>query len=254
MNSDPTGAPRRRQTYKNLALLTLAFLGSLAFYGLFIFTLTADLPAILRPAPEPHPGLRDDALKTALRNDRTHAPLSYFQARHALWNSIDGDGRRAIGTYTGDEIKYFKQPLPNTGAVEHAWPLTRLPREARSDLHHMFAATGEARAARLNLHYGPVKVAVWARGGSRSGPGHKLKPVFEVRPDTRGDIARAVFYVATMYQLNLPADEERTLRQWHREDPPDKAEKMRNDRISSLQKSRNPFIDYPNLVERISSF
>ncbi len=229
----------------DLTHLLFAAVGACLFYGLLF--------EMQRP-PEPHPGLRDDALKDALREDWAHSELSYFQARKYLWGEIDGDGRHAEGAYTGEDIEYFKQPLPNNGAVEHAWPMTRLPKEARSDLHHMYAVIGGARAARLNLRYGNVTVAVWSRGGSRSGPGAKLKPVFEVRKDRRGDIARAMFYVATMYDLDIPRAEEKVLRKWHHEDKPSKAERTRNNKIEKRQKSRNPFVDHPKLTNRISDF
>lgn len=254
MKKQPSNASIAAGQQRNFRFLFYSLLGALAFYALFAGAAWGAAALVFRPAPEPHPGLRDDALKAALRSDWEHRPLSYLSARNHLWNTIDGDGRRAKDTYTGQTIEYFKQPLPNNGAVEHAWPLTRLPRAARADLHHMFAVAGESRAARLNLHYDTVKVAIWARGGSKAGPGARLKPVFEVRPQTRGDIARAIFYIATMYELEIPQREEQTLRRWHREDPPDKAEKARNARIEKLQSSRNPFVDHPKLLDRISRF
>lgn len=232
----------------DLTRILLASLGACLFYGLLF--------GVMRPPPEPHPGLRDDELQRALRDDwdHKHKQLSYLRARNYLWGEIDGDGRHARGAYTGEKIEYIKQPLPNKGAVEHAWPLTRLPKEARSDLHHMFAVIGEARAARLNLHYGKVRVPVWSRGGSRSGPGSAIKPVFEVRKERRGDVARAMFYVATMYDMRIPAAEEKVLRKWHHDDPVDKAEKARNEQVAKRQKSRNPFVDHPKLSRRISDF
>ena len=229
----------------DVSRILLATLGACLFYGL--------LSEVMRP-PEPHPGLRDDALQDALREDWNPKQLSYFQARRYLWGEVAGDGRHAEGAYTGEEIEYFKQPLPNKGAVEHAWPLTRLPKEARSDLHHMFGVIGEARAARLNLRYGDVTVPVWSRGGSRSGPGSRLKPVFEVRQERRGDMARAMFYVATMYDLDIPRAEEKTLRGWHKDDKVSKEERARNDKIEKRQKARNPFVDHPKLTGRISNF
>ena len=158
----------RRNVYHPSWIL-LASLGAVCFWSSFA--------EVMRPS-EPHPGLRDEALKQALRTDRSHEALSYYQARKHLFGSIDGDGKRAECVYTGATLEYFRQPLPNDALIEHAWPPTRLPAEARSDLHHMFAVDAEARVARLNLHYGRVVFPVWAAGGSRSGPSAKLKPVF----------------------------------------------------------------------------
>jgi deoxyribonuclease I len=232
--------PLREQIHGFIATLSVAL-----FIGLSI--------VVMRPS-EPHPGLKDEALKQALRTDRDHHALGYLEARKILWSEIDGDGRKATDVYTGEEIRFMMQPLPNNGAVDHAWPLTRLPASARTDLHHMFAVTGESRLARLNLHYGKVSLPVWSRGGSHSGPSSKLMPVFEVRKEYRGDVARAMFYVATMYNLSMPADEEKILRQWHKEDPVSRAERQRNDAVQKRQKSRNPFVDHPGLVDRISRF
>lgn len=226
-------------------MILAAVLGACFFYG--------GLAEVLRPS-DPHPGLEDDELKEALRGDWDHQQLSYYKARKHLFSDVDGDGRRATGKYTGEKIEYFSQPLPNTGNMEHAWSITRLPASARTDLHHLFPVIPEAKVARLNLHYGDVRVPVWERGGSRSGPGSRVKPVFEVRPEHRGDVARAMFYVATMYEMDIPGEEEQVLRKWHRQDSVDKAERSRNARVQELQKSRNPFVDHPGLTKRISDF
>ena len=234
----------------NVSRIVLASIGACVFWSLVAANFNAD---VLRPG-EPHPGLRDGKLKDALRDNHKHKSLSYYEARKHLWGAIDGDGRNARCAYTGEKIEYFKQPLPNDGATEHAWPLTRLPVEARTDLHHLYAVAPDARVARLNLHYGKVLVPVWSRGGSRSGPSSRVKPVFEVRDEMRGDVARSMFYVATMYDLEIPKDEESELRRWHSQDPVSKAEKARNGRVADKQKSRNPFVDHPNLTKRISNF
>jgi endonuclease I len=78
--------------------------------------------------------------------------------------------------------------------------------------------------------------------------------VFEVRKEARGDIARSMFYVATMYNLEIPEHEEKALRAWHKQDPVSKEERERNDRVAKHQKSRNPYVDYPNLTNRIKNF
>lgn len=236
-------------TARHLGYVTAAMLGACTFW-----TGVTQLHP-MRPT-QPHPGLKDDALKQALKKDfaASHKEVPYIQARKALFTSVDGDGRQTRCRYTGEVIKYMLQPLPNKAAVEHAMPLTRLPAEARADLHHMFVVTPEARVARLNLHYGQVVVAVWAEGGSRSGPSTRVVPAFEVRKDGRGDMARAMFHIATMYDVDLPSHEEKTLRAWHREDPVSREERERNDKVSAQQGSRNPFIDHPELAARIHDF
>lgn len=225
--------------------ITAALVGATLFWGGLFYLADTD---------EPHPGLRDDELQEALRSDWTHEQLSYWQARKTLFTDVDGNGRATRGRYTNERIRYFQQPLPNTGMVEHAWELTRLPARARTDLHHLFPVLPEANAARFNLHYGEVVVPVWSRGGSKAGPSSRVTPVFEVRPAYRGNVARSMFYVATMYDMPIPDHEEAVLRRWHDQDPVDDAERNRNDRVAEAQQSRNPFVDHPGLVDRISDF
>ncbi len=56
------------------------------------------------------------------------------------------------------------------------------------------------------------------------------------------------------YKLSLDADLEDRLRHWHLMDPPDAWEEKRNSMIEVVQGNRNPFIDHPELVERVRDF
>lgn len=230
---------------RNHHYITSALMGACLFWGAYLGIVSDD---------KPHPGLSDDELKEALREDWSHEKLGYWEARSTLFGEIDGNGRKTVGRYTGEPIRYFRQPLPNTGMLEHAWELTRLPARARTDLHHLFPVLPEANAARLNFHYGDVYIAVWSRGGSRSGPSTSVRPVFEVRNSFRGNVARSMFYVSTMYDRPIPDDEEQILKEWHTEDPVDAEERRRNAKVAEAQTSRNPFIDHPGLVDRIRDF
>jgi endonuclease I len=85
--------------------------------------------------------------------------------------------------------------------------------------------------------------------------------VFQVRSERQGDIARAHFYFAVRYDRSIDAREEAVLRQWHENDPvvgvgetAPSREQIRNDRIEDVQNNRNPFVDCPALVDRISNF
>src|SRR5690606_11529744 len=76
----------------------------------------------------------------------------------------------------------------------------------------------------------------------------------------RGDVARALFYMATRYSaLSLvngnPPDSTpnqigdlETLLTWNTTDPSDDFEMNRNNVIYSWQQNRNPFIDHPELA------
>lgn len=92
--------------------------------------------------------------------------------------------------------------------------------------------------------------------------------VFEPPDHVKGDIARIYFYMATRYytedncwldsdaasKANLKTWQENMLRKWHNDDPVDDGERSKNDLIHRIQGNRNPFIDHPEWVAKISDF
>ena len=75
-----------------------------------------------------------------------------------------------------------------------------------------------------------------------------------LRKEIRGDASRAYLYMSFQYKIPLGDSLENLLRKWHFEDPPDEWEEKRNDLIEIIQGNRNPFIDQPELVERVANF
>ena len=75
-----------------------------------------------------------------------------------------------------------------------------------------------------------------------------------LRKEIRGEASRAYLYMSFQYKIPLEESLEDSLRTWHFEDPPDEWEEKRNDLIEIVQGNRNPFIDQPELVERVKDF
>jgi deoxyribonuclease I len=75
-----------------------------------------------------------------------------------------------------------------------------------------------------------------------------------LRKEIRGDASRAYLYMSFQYKIPLEESLENSLRTWHFKDPPGKWEEKRNDLIEVIQGNRNPFIDQPELVERVADF
>jgi len=76
----------------------------------------------------------------------------------------------------------------------------------------------------------------------------------EPAENVRGDVARAMFYMAYQYQeqgLKLFEKQSKLLIQWHKADPPSKEETRRNRVIEGIQGNRNPFIDQPDLLQQL---
>lgn len=115
-----------------------------------------------------------------------------------------------------------------------------------SDMHHIRAEDSPENSLRSNRNYGVDYNGPYGSGNS-----------------WKGDVARAVFYMAVRYNsLNVvngnvsesPAGnigDLATLLAWHTLDPADDFEMNRNNVIYNWQINRNPFIDNPSLVSYI---
>ncbi len=143
--------------------------------------------------------------------------------------------------------------------AEHVWPQSffrsALPMVA--DLHQLGSTLSVPNGKRGDLRYAEVSDPVYTTSsGSRLG-----RDGFEPADAAKGDVARAMLYFvvryydrdirhgmdyASFWTKNIPL-----LLRWNRQDPPDDAERRRNDLIASYQGNRNPFVDDPALADRI---
>lgn len=166
--------------------------------------------------------------------------------------------------YTGRTITYNTQL--STGTInlspysmnaEHTWPQSmgadNDPME--SDLHHLFVCDGGTNSARGNKPLGNVpSPTLTYSGGSKAN-----STVFEPRDAQKGTSARAMFYFAMRYgnagttQFTWISPYESDLRGWHALYPPDSIARRRNDDVQTYQLNRNPFVDYPQLLDRITN-
>ncbi len=156
-------------------------------------------------------------------------------------------------------------PKNNVMNTEHTWPQSKGSKRepARGDLHHLFPTDSAANSARGNHPFGEVIGEDATRNCSLSQRGDIIDPrtgesshTFGFQPpkEHRGNVARAMFYVSARYGYRIPALEEYYLRKWHKDDPVDSEEIARNDAVEEVQGNRNPFVDFPQLPERISDF
>ena len=209
-------------------------------------------------------------LKSALHNlIRAHTVVSYADAWEALaiLDASPSDATKVVGIYSTHEHGAVADRGITTGwNREHSWPKSYgvgYSGPDYSDLHALFAADWNVNSARNNLFFDDCN------GAGCSTPAHaeaapttaKDSSRFMPPANKRGDIARAMFYMAVRYDgseantadlelAEVPdASASRmgvlsTLLAWHAADPIDAAEAARNNRIcSSYQENRNPFID-----------
>lgn len=205
----------------------------------------------------PYAGLADAALEDAMRADHAgHDVLNYVEARVHMFAWIDKVQGQVECVYTGEKVTTDEIPDAALMNTEHGWPQGRSGGDpaTESDLHHLFPTKPDANTERASLYMGEVVAPEWERGGSARGRNAAGDTVFEPRDVHKGNMARALFYYAVTYAQNIRPEEEEVLRRWHAADPPDEVERRRNQAIANVQRSRNPFIDYPELVDAIDDF
>jgi endonuclease I len=233
-------------------------------------------------------GLMKVALKTELYTlIKDHTQLSY----DGLWTAFQTTDKRAdgkvwdiysnstnyvfitnqCGNYSGEGSCYNR---------EHSFPKSWFGGEVApmyTDLFHLYPSDGYVNGKRSNYPFGNVSNVSYSSKngycllGTSTESGSSLT-VFEPADELKGDMARTYFYMVTRYE-NLVAGWKsndntemlagnaypalsswaiQLLREWNRLDPVSAKERARNDVIyTSFQHNRNPFIDYPSLVEYI---
>lgn len=154
---------------------------------------------------------------------------------------------------------------------ETATPLTRFKYDGSYDLHHLTPSDAAANTAKSNYPLGEVDSPLFDNGVTKVGTGQangRATHLFEPADEYKGDFARMYLYFVTCYQdyswkssalsmfaqnsyPTLNAYGQSLLLKWHRQDPVSQKEIDRNNAVYSFQGNRNPFIDYPNMVEYI---
>lgn len=158
---------------------------------------------------------------------------------------------------------------------EHSVPKSWFNKQSPmvSDIWHVYPTDGKINGMRSNNPFGEVGSGASSSKNEFSKWGKCVTPgysgtVFEPNDEYKGDFARTYFYFATRYkgvatsgqgalvftstypyitgwQLDM-------LLRWHKKDPVSPKELDRNEVVyDSRQGNRNPFIDYPELVDLI---
>mmetsp|Transcript_38460 Transcript_38460/g.115321 ORF Transcript_38460/g.115321 Transcript_38460/m.115321 type:complete len:747 (-) Transcript_38460:197-2437(-) len=204
-----------------------------------------------------------------------------WDALIALDSADGGAGNLVNQIYSSTNANAVDAGQTHSWNREHVWPKSRgvgYNGPDFTDLHALRPSDWNVNAARSNRHFAPCGIAEVIT--ECVSPAHSEAAVDTERDsytflppkDRRGDVARATFYMVMRYDgsetdtldltlTDCPAfnsvDDGKLgylshLLQWHEEDPVDDAERARNDAVcSDWQGNRNPFVDYPALVEYI---
>ena len=124
-------------------------------------------------------------------------------------------------------------------------------KQMQSDMHNLFPSIGEVNGDRSNFVFGEIEGEERKYGQCDFEVKNRIS---EPKEFIRGNIARSYFYMSHQYKMKISDEYEEMLREWHFSDPPDDWERDRNSLIEDVQGNRNPFIDYPELVERVRDY
>ncbi len=221
----------------------------------------------------------DEALACVVQGYRPAVVLESAPSKDRLYASVDSstaDGVLGVeGMYSGYRVPFDCQPscdpsqdVYNGGSgisQEHVFPRSRGTdgNQAETDLHHLFPVKQTVNAARSNDPFATLSDAApstWYRNGvttstrpadpdtwSQSSGG-----AFEPRAGVRGDVARAMFYVAAVYAAEVDVawfeGQLVTLLAWHDAEPATEADVSRSERVALFQSGCgvgacvNPFV------------
>ncbi len=226
-------------------------------------------------------GKAEGELKTAIHHIiKGGKRLSYGSGDGATWSGFAKTDRHPDG-HVWDMYSYNKVPFNGNSAasgmnIEHSvakswWGGSN--NNAYKDLYHLNPSNSNANSARSNYPLGIVndgKTVGSLKIGSNCYGTEYNGNSFEPLDEYKGDFARAYLYMFTAYEdLNwtgtaapsmlvgnqtypmLRPWAAQMLVEWSRNDPPSEKELKRADEVYKLQNNRNPYIDYPELVEHL---
>ncbi len=256
----------------------VAFILSLCFLTV---SLVAQIPAGYYTSAT---GKSNAELKTALHQIiEVGTRLSYGSGSGSTWSGFAKSDLHPDG-YAWDMYSLQKRAFSSTSTsapsgmnIEHSvakswWGGTN--NDAYKDLYHLNPSDKDANSARGSYPLGINSGGTWSNGSIKVGKntyGTEYTGIcFEPLDEYKGDFARAYMYMFTCYEdltwtgtsapTMLNANEKwpmlknwakNLLLAWHRQDPVSEKERKRLAEIYKLQRNRNPFIDYPELVEHL---
>lgn len=248
--------------------------------------LIAALPAIpsLAQIPDGYynslKGKKGAELKTAIYHLIKDAKvLNYGSGRGNTWWGFwdtDRDERGYfIDRYSAENEweKSTSQGAAGAGMnIEHSFPKSwwgGASCQAYKDLYNLMPCKSKINSTKSNYPMGTVVSGDKGNGWTKVGKGDDGKLYWEPASPWKGDFARGYMYMATTYQNYnwtgtqalqiLQQGTYPTLKpwayklfiQWAKGDKPDALEIKRNEDVYKIQGNRNPYVDFPNLMEYV---
>ncbi|RTR01927.1 endonuclease [Halomonas nitroreducens] len=115
-------------------------------------------------------------------------------------------------------------------------------RRAEADLHNLVPSVGEVNGDRSNLRYGMVAGSDSYQYGQCQAKVSFEVDAFEPPAHVRGDIARTYWYMRDTYGIRISRQQQQLFTAWSNQDPVDRWERKRNQRIITIQGNGNPYV------------
>lgn len=198
---------------------------------------------------------------------KSKALKNYATARPLLWDKVYPNGGKTL--YCQESFNSQQRRGYN---VEHVFPMSWATnglncgkrKQCRvsskqfnlieADLHNLYPSREDVNKDRSSYRFGNVRGESRHYGKTCDFEVNPRARVAEPAPSQRGEVARAMFYMAYTYKdqgLILFKKQATLLEKWHRSDPPNAEEHRRNNVIEKNQGNRNIFIDEPSEVGRL---
>jgi endonuclease I len=212
----------------------------------------------------------EDALHEIIKD---HSEFSYSSAKQILKESDQDPNNTENVMLVYKEISIPKSSFASNNESdywnrEHVWAKSHGNFSnygdlgAYSDAHNLKPCDASINSARGYKDFD--------NGGTQNSEAtecYSTNTTWEPGDNSKGDVARIIFYMHTRYSgngepnlniadytptfPNAQMGKLSTLLEWNEQDPVDAFERRRNDVIYGWQNNRNPFIDYPDLANRI---
>ena len=156
--------------------------------------------------------------------------------------------------------------------IEHSFPKSwwgGAKNQAYEDLYNLMPCESRINSTKSNYPMGKVVSGDKGNGWTKVGKGDDNKWYWEPADPWKGDFARGYMYMATAYQdYNWKGEQALQILQqgayptlqkwaytlyiqWAKADKPDALEIKRNNDVAKIQGNRNPYVDFPNLMEYV---
>lgn len=223
-------------------------------------------------------GKKGAELKTAVHNVIKNASvLDYGSGAGHTWEGFYTTDRtednKVIDRYSNG-TRYFGSKGSSVSGmnIEHSFPKSwwgGSENQAYKDLYNLMPSESKINSSKSNYPMGEVTNATVDNGCTKVGTGTNGYKLWEPADKWKGDFARGYMYMATAYQnftwsgtqalQILTQGDYPTLKswaytlyiKWAKEDKVDETEVKRNNEVYKIQGNRNPFVDFPNLMEYI---